>query len=145
MSGGARDPELTRLLIEELGRHEEAIAIGLADEVAAKRSVHALKGSAGLAGERDLASALARIERRVREGDASAFDDAALLVRTARQRLSAGQRAMAAEWPEPPPDLEARPIDDRARVARDDSCDSAHGGFRSIVSCRSGRRARRRR
>jgi len=110
-----RDPELTRLLIEELGRHEEALAQGQQDEAAARRAVHALKGSAGLAGEPELASALARIERRVREGDATALRDATALVRTARQRLRDGQGATAAVWPEPPPDLEVRPIDPSLR------------------------------
>ncbi len=110
-----RDPELIRLLIEELGRHEEALTQGQQDEAAARRAVHALKGSAGLAGERELASALSRIERRVREGDATALRDATSLVRTARHRLRDGQTATAAAWPEPPPDLEVRPIDPSLR------------------------------
>ena len=35
----------------------------------AQRAVHALKGSAGLAGERELAATLERLNRRIREGD----------------------------------------------------------------------------
>ena len=64
--------------------------------------MHALKGSAGLAGERELADVLLRVERRFREGDKHASVDAAEVVRLAISRLSAGGRAVAVEWPEPP-------------------------------------------
>lgn len=110
----ARDPELVRLLIEELERHRGAIAEG--DTEAARRAVHALKGSAGLAGERELASALARVERRMREGDASALPDALVLVGTAKERLASGLSASAAVWPEPPDDLDLRPVDAALRA-----------------------------
>lgn len=105
------DPELLRLLIQELERHLPALAAAHTDPIAAQRAVHALKGSAGLAGERDLASALDRLQRRMRDGDARALSEAELLVRTAIQRLVAGETAVVARWPLPPDDLRVRPLD----------------------------------
>ncbi|MBX3190431.1 MAG: Hpt domain-containing protein [Labilithrix sp.] len=109
----ARDPELTRLLTKELERH----LVSLEEEVAKRpahdgelepirRSVHALKGSAGLAGEPELASAMQTIERRLREGDERALPDVITIIKRAIRRLSAGETAVAgSEWPDPPPDL----------------------------------------
>ncbi|HLK39246.1 MAG TPA: ATP-binding protein [Polyangiaceae bacterium] len=105
------DPELSRLLVMELERHLEALEAVPLDPTAAQRAVHALTGSAGLAGEGELASTLERVHRRIRDGDDSAYDDAAAIVRTAARRLSAGETALAARWPIPPDDLVARPLD----------------------------------
>ncbi len=110
------DPELIRLLIQELQRHAPALESEPRDTAAALRAVHALKGSSGLAGERELAAALERLYRRVREGDESALDEAAAMVRTAVRRLSAGESAVAARWPVPPDDLLPRPFDPLVRA-----------------------------
>src|SRR5580692_9330230 len=96
------DPELLRLLLLELERHLVALEAEPRDVVAVQRAVHALKGSAGLAGERELAATLERLHRRVKEGDETAFPEAASIVRTAVQRLGAGESAIAARWPIPP-------------------------------------------
>jgi len=87
----------------------------LSDE-AARRAVHALKGAAGLADERELASALQRVERRIREGDAAALETSAALVRNAAERLSKGENPLGVEWPEPPDDLFATQLDPSLRV-----------------------------
>lgn len=105
-----RDPELTRLLTMELERHLVALEVNAGKRdaetlEATRRTVHALKGSAGLAGEPELASAMQRLERRLREGDHAALDDIALTVKHAIRRLSAGETAIDIAWPEPPPDL----------------------------------------
>ena len=63
-SAAGRDPELSRLLIEELERHALTLAQNT-DAEDVQRAVHALKGSAGLAGKRELGSALTRLERRM--------------------------------------------------------------------------------
>ena len=133
----ARDPELTRLLIGELERHLPALEAGVVGGTpapvdgprpavdgmseaelleAARRSVHALKGSAGLAGEREFASNLQRVERRLREGDKDALREAAEQVRVAIRRLGVGANAAAATFPEPPDDLVATPLDPRVRA-----------------------------
>jgi len=116
MVSTATDPELLRLLILELERHLVALEATPRDVPAVQRAVHALKGSAGLAGERELAAGLERLNRRVKEGDEGAVDEAATLVRTAVQRLSAGDSAVEARWPVPPHDLAARPLDPLVRA-----------------------------
>ena len=116
-----RDPELTRLLTMELQRHLVALEAdaGKGDPEAlesTRRSVHALKGSAGLAGEPELASAMQRLERRLREGDQAALGDIVETVKHAIRRLSAGEPAIAVAWPEPPPDLLPAAIDPALRA-----------------------------
>lgn len=116
-----RDPELTKLLVQELERHLGIIAAlpappdGPALETA-RRSVHALKGSAGLAGEPELAAVMLRIERRFREGDLGAMGEVANAIATAIRRLTAGETATAIAWPEPPPDLVPRAQDPIVRA-----------------------------
>jgi chemotaxis protein histidine kinase CheA len=110
------DPELTRLLILELSRHLVTLETTPDDLDACRRAVHALKGSAGLAGEPELAAALQRIERRVREAEPGAVSETASLVREAVVRLSAGERATGSMWPEPPPDLTAILLDPLMRA-----------------------------
>jgi two-component system chemotaxis sensor kinase CheA len=105
-----RDPELTRLLTMELERHLVALEqnAGKRDAEAleaTRRTVHALKGSAGLAGEPELASAMQRLERRLREGEHAALEDIVETVKRAIRRLGAGQTAIGHAWPEPPADL----------------------------------------
>jgi len=106
----SRDPELTRLLTMELERHLVSLEVSAGKRdaetlEATRRTVHALKGSAGLAGEPELASAMQRLERRLREGDHAALEDIVETVKRAIRRLSAGETAIDIAWPEPPPDL----------------------------------------
>ncbi len=109
-----RDPELVRLLTQELLRH--APTIEGTDLDGARRAVHALKGSAGLSGERELAAALQRLERRMLAGDKTGIGDASAVVRTAIARLEAGLSGVAAEWPSPPLDLAPVTLDPLVRT-----------------------------
>jgi two-component system chemotaxis sensor kinase CheA len=109
------DPELGRLLVLELQRHLVTLAAET-DLESSRRALHALKGSAGLAGERALAEALQRLERRLRESDNTAVADAAEVVRTAIARLTRGASAIEEDWPIPPPSLLPRPIDPLVRA-----------------------------
>ena len=118
-----RDPELTRILLQELERHLVALDqlaashdTGEATLESARRTVHALKGSAGLAGEPELASAMLRLERRLREGEYEALAETASTVRRAIQRLAAGERAAPGAWPVPPPDLVPGALDPLVRM-----------------------------
>lgn len=104
------DPELRRLLILELERHLPELESGVAPEVG-RRAVHALKGSAGLAGEAELAMELQLLERRLQGGDAAALAETHDLAQTARDRLLEGKCAVHAVWPEPPTGLAVRPIE----------------------------------
>jgi two-component system, chemotaxis family, sensor kinase CheA len=110
------DPELLRLLIQELERHLVTLDARPVDPAAVQRAVHALKGSSAFAGERELAAALERLHRRVKEGDERVFGEAASVVRTAVHRLAAGESAVPARWPVPPDDLVARPLDPLVRA-----------------------------
>jgi HPt (histidine-containing phosphotransfer) domain-containing protein len=110
------DPELTRLLILELERHRAVIHERGEDLLTVQRSLHALKGSAALAGERELAATLERLQRRLHEQDGSATDEAALVVKRAIEALRAGETAVATQWPEPPDDLVSRPIEPLVRA-----------------------------
>lgn len=119
----SRDPELTQILVQELERHlvslEQLVATNDASEAtleAARRTVHALKGSAGLAGEPELASGMLRLERRLREADHSALGETVSAVKRAIVRINAGESAVAVQWPLPPPDLVAGVLDPLVRV-----------------------------
>ncbi len=110
-----RDPELARLLLLELERHLHTLTEGMTGEPF-HRAVHALKGSAGLAGEVELASALQRLERRLKSDDPLANDEVIAVVRTAIHRLAAGESAMVAEWPIPPEGLLVQPLEPEMRA-----------------------------
>jgi len=107
---GADSPELIRLLLDELRKHAPALEPG-APDAAQRRAVHALKGSAGIAGERGLAEHLARIERRLLAGDPAAVTEARAVVAEAAATLATGRALAAPSWPEPPADLRAMPLD----------------------------------
>ncbi|MCC6555302.1 MAG: Hpt domain-containing protein, partial [Polyangiaceae bacterium] len=136
------DTEIARLLLMELEHHGEVLATGAPPE--ARRALHALKGSAALAGEEALAAALARVERRLAAGEPGALGDARALVGAARAALSEGRGFTAPAWPEPPPDLEPSAIDPgaaaiyaaetRDRVARMDAALAGGAGDRGAAA-----------
>ncbi len=144
------DPELLKLFVHELERHLVTLEGRPADPTQVRRAVHALKGSAGLAGEPELAATLERLHRRMKDGDDSALLQAAAVVRTAIGRLSTGQTAVAARWPVPPDDLVARPLDplvymqyasevsdrlariDESLATRDDPVEAARAIFQHV-------------
>ena len=112
------DPELARLLLVEIARHLPALEHDPLDALEARRSLHALKGSLGLAGETALAQEVARLERKLTAGDETAARDAARMIRHAEEKLLAGEPASAglAFWPVPPPSLAPRTIDQGIRA-----------------------------
>jgi two-component system chemotaxis sensor kinase CheA len=59
---------------------------------------------------------MARLERRLREGDPSALAETASTVSRAIERLAAGEPAAAVAWPVPPADLVAGVLDPLVRV-----------------------------
>lgn len=113
---GDADPEVLRLLVTELKRHLPALDATQQRMGEADRVLHSLKGSSALAGQAELAAALERVQRRLREGDEGAVRAGSALVRTAIDRLVAGESAMAARWPVPPDDLASRPLDPLVRT-----------------------------
>jgi len=105
-----RDPEIARLLLDELRKHAPALEPD-APEPARRRAIHALKGSAGIAGESGLSDSLARIERRLLAGDTAAAIEARAVVAEVTLALAAGRSPAGPSWPEPPPDLRPVPLD----------------------------------
>ncbi|MBI5538135.1 MAG: Hpt domain-containing protein [Deltaproteobacteria bacterium] len=99
------DPELRALLIGELRRHEASLRMPELEAQVARRVLHAAKGSAGVAGERALFDALARIEKRVAGGESAALAEAAELLAAAISNLEEGKVACPDTWPLPPADL----------------------------------------
>jgi len=69
------DDELERLLIDEIDKQLDAFDPSAPIE-GQRRALHSLKGSFGMAGERGLAEAFARFERRIVAGDREAASDA---------------------------------------------------------------------
>ncbi len=112
MTRGQRggDPELARLLLDELQKHAPSLDPHVPRDEQ-RRAIHALKGSAGIAGERALSDSLARGGRRVVAGDDLAVEDARALVAAAAAALAGGRPLEAPTWPEPPADLRATPLD----------------------------------
>jgi two-component system chemotaxis sensor kinase CheA len=110
--GGAprpRDPELGRLLLEEIRR----LVPDLGEEApreAQRRALHALKGSAGIAGERGLSESMARLERRFLAGDLGSIAEARALLAEAAVALAGGHAVPTAAWPDPPDELRALPL-----------------------------------
>lgn len=128
------DLELRALLVSELRRHLEVLEMRPLPVETGRRAVHALKGAAGLAQERELASALQRVERRLRDGDETALESSALLVRTAAERLARGESAIGVEWPEPPDDLRATPLDPSLRAHYDTELRDHLAGIDKVLS-----------
>ncbi len=112
------DPELARLLLVEITRHLPALERSAVDVVEARRAIHALKGSLGLAGESALAQELARLERKLGAGEEAAAHTAADLMRRAAEQLLAGESPSAGlvVWPTPPMSLAPRSIEPGVRT-----------------------------
>ncbi|CAN5170594.1 chemotaxis protein CheA [soil metagenome] len=103
------DPELTRLLVLEIERHESALDV--TERESSRRALHALKGSAALANEPELATELTFLERRLLASDLCAITDPRAFLATAKERLVRGERAVSAVWPEPPTNLVGGPLE----------------------------------
>jgi chemotaxis protein histidine kinase CheA len=98
-----------------MSRHLKTLEDPVRDADACRRAVHALKGSAGLAGETELSSSLQRLERRVRDADDRAIDEARDLVRSSIELISSGKSAQTNTWPIPPNNLVPGVVDPSVR------------------------------
>ncbi len=95
----AEEFELRRLLATEIGRRLPHAS----DDPAQARSVlHALRGSAAMAGESELALVLNQLGGRLRAGEHGATQTVREVLSQAAVRLSKGQPAFATHWPAPP-------------------------------------------
>lgn len=99
-----RDDELRGILLEEVVRREQE-ALQSDEPQAARRVAHALKGTLGLAGEREASESFARVERRIAAGDPEALSDLRRAITGVRALLEQGAPLPSSSWPEPPHDL----------------------------------------
>lgn len=112
------DPELARLLLVEIARHLPSLERDPVDVVEARRALHALKGSLGLANEGPLSQEIARLERKLASGDESAIHEAAVAMRHAEEKLLAGESPSQSltVWPTPPAWLAPRAVEPTMRA-----------------------------
>ncbi len=111
------DPrQLGPLLAGEIARRIPTLEKVDADVMDVRAALHAIRGSAAMAGEHDLALVVGQIGARVRAGDATAREDAADLFKQVLGRLKKDASAFGQKWPEPPPLLGASLIDARYRA-----------------------------
>jgi two-component system, chemotaxis family, sensor kinase CheA len=114
-----KDPhyqQLRKLFLEELKRHSDTLNQTNVSIEDARKALHSVKGSAGLAGEVPLATALSRLERQLRNGDPTVLIRARNLVHSAIAAVEKGLPALRSEWPSPPPDLEPTSITEHVRT-----------------------------
>lgn len=102
--------EIRRLLIDEIQKRLAPVEATPSDVDAALFAAISLRGSAGLAGETQLATALTRLEARLRVGDRDAIAGLTSLLRRAVVRMADGESAAEGTWPLPPDDLEPKAI-----------------------------------
>lgn len=98
--------EIRRLLIDEIKKRIGPLEATPLDMEAATMVAVSLRGSAGMAGETNLAYALTRLEPRLRAGETATIESMLLLLRRAVTRLEDGKSAAGGSWPVPPVELE---------------------------------------
>ena len=95
--------ELGRLLAGEIARHLPRVRAAETDAIQMRAALHALKGSAGMAGFTELALVIAQLAHRVQLGDPGARADVLVLLEGALARLEADLPPFESVWPAPPP------------------------------------------
>ncbi len=108
--------ELSRLLAGEIARRVQLLANPNVTEVEVRAALHALKGSAAMAGQTELALVIAQYSHKLRERGPAAFADTRLLLEHALTRLTHDLPPFSSVWPEPPQFLGAASIDPKYRV-----------------------------
>lgn len=117
-SSGEPKPELSqssvsRLLAQEIARHLQTLE---QHPDSLRPVLHALRGSAAMAGELELSLLLTQLGVRARAGDPASLDVARRVLGAALERLRQGVSALATRWPEPPDELQATPVSKERRA-----------------------------
>lgn len=107
--------ELGRLLAGEIARRVELLADPNAPEVEVRGALHALKGSAAMAGYTELALVIDQYSHRVRDKSQGALADTRLLLDHALARLTHDLPPFSSVWPEPPQFLRPSAIEPKYR------------------------------
>ena len=108
--------ELGRLLSGEIARRMSMICDPNTPEVELRAALHALKGSAGMAGYTELSLVIAQCAQRLQAQLPSALLDTRLMLEHALLRLNQDLPPFASVWPEPPPYLGPSRIDSKYRA-----------------------------
>lgn len=111
-----RDPELDRLLGEEIERRLPVLRTADGSAMDVRAALHALKGSAAMAGYSELALVIAQLGERVRAGRVDARAEAFETLGAVLARMRSGKPPFSTRWPEPPPPLEPSRVDPRYAV-----------------------------
>ncbi len=96
---------LRQLLADEIARRLPRLRVDEPDPNQVRVVLHALKGSAAMAGEQELSLVIGQVGAGVRAGRLELIAQAERLLSDVLARLRAGQGAFRAAWPEPPPML----------------------------------------
>ena len=99
--------EVDALLAVEIERRVTLLQSD-ADAEDARKVLHAVRGSAALAGHSELSLVLAHLGARLRAGQDGAIATAKTVLETAARRLRAGETPLASAWPRPPVGLGPR-------------------------------------
>lgn len=105
--------ELQRLLASEIARWLGVLRSSSAGATELRAALHALRGSAGLAGYPELALLIGQASTRLNAGDPSAREALLATLELAQGRLSRGEPALPTLWPEPPPGLRPSRVEPR--------------------------------
>lgn len=108
------------LLADEIERRVPLLA-GQPSSEDARRVLHAMRGSAALAGHADLALVLAHLGAQIRAGELDASETAHAVLTRALERLRRGEPPLPTRWPRPPEGLGTQLPD----AARDDLAESS--------------------
>lgn len=112
-----REPrEVDRLLAHEIERRLGLLADPSSSDVTLKGVIHALVGSAGMAGHAELALIIRQAAARLSAGDRQARLELFGVLSSVSARLRAGEPPFSTRWPEPPPALLPSPVEQRHRV-----------------------------
>ncbi len=112
-----RSPRATDpLLASEIERRVALFGDPSTPHVTLRAALHALVGSAGMAGHTDLALVVSQGGARLADGDEAARFELFGVLSSAASRLRAGEEPFATRWPEPPPALRPSRIEPSYRV-----------------------------
>ncbi|MEI9954160.1 MAG: ATP-binding protein [Pseudomonadota bacterium] len=108
--------ELGRLLAGEIARRVRLLRDPSTSAVEVRGALHALKGSAGMAGHTELSLVIAQCAQRVQAELPAAITETQLVLEHALARLTRDLPPFASVWPEPPPFLGPSRIDSKYRA-----------------------------
>src|SRR4051812_7120949 len=109
-------PELSRLLASEIARRVPLLADPNVSELEVRAALHALKGSAAMAGQTELALVIGQHGHALRGRDPAAVAETRRLLEHVLSRLTRDLPPFASVWPEPPQFLVPSVIDPRYRA-----------------------------